>query len=520
MDSTSSETAAAANVGASSRSDSTKFPSLNGIRALLCVWMLAFHASFWMSYFLTESEARQLADPPIMKWVLLGYFPVDGFFVLTGFLLAHPFFESHRRHEQDGRQSPTFSLRLFYFRRLFRMVPVYFLFLFLICCFLFYLNGAIPSHLVRHNVLREMFHNNLPEKWPTGCENGGFIFNLFFVNNLLPFGGCQGHTWSLAIQFQFYLWFPIILYFSNSTRTVVKISILLVVLSVLFRVLAYFHILHFYTLEKNSTFAPIPGFIIFFYYSNTFTRIGVIFLGVIASWITTHRPEWIQWLKSPSTFMVRLFGCLLSLCIMYLQASWNYSFAGSPYSPIQAPGGPAFQLLAQDEYRTWPRLILHFIYYVFVSVGSPLSGATFCYLVLCVVHSIGAFGKQLNKALSWQPWSTVADLSYHAYLYHPQLFPKVFFHTLPEPTPLGYTKAFLSGSSVVFFVSWLLYGKPLDEKTRQKEIPWLVNLVYRCGLILLVCAVVAHVIIHWKIWACWTVECFDGDRGGKEEMIV
>jgi peptidoglycan/LPS O-acetylase OafA/YrhL len=32
-----------------------------------------------------------------------------------------------------------------------------------------------------------------------------------FINNTLPFAGCASHTWSMAVQMQFYLLLPAVL---------------------------------------------------------------------------------------------------------------------------------------------------------------------------------------------------------------------------------------------------------------------------------------------------------------------
>lgn len=37
------------------------------------------------------------------------------------------------------------------------------------------------------------------------------MHSLLFVNNQLPTGGCYNLTWSLAVQMQFYFFFPLAL---------------------------------------------------------------------------------------------------------------------------------------------------------------------------------------------------------------------------------------------------------------------------------------------------------------------
>lgn len=98
---------------------------------------------------------------------------VDAFFVLSGFLITRQLLEEHRR-------SGTLSLKDFYVRRAFRILPIYFVMLLVF----------------------------LPV-WP---KPANIIFNFLMINNFLPIPEqVLPWSWSLAVEEQFYFVFPWVL---------------------------------------------------------------------------------------------------------------------------------------------------------------------------------------------------------------------------------------------------------------------------------------------------------------------
>ena len=72
---------------------------------------------------------------------------------------------------------------------------------------------------------------------PNGCENAPAT--LAFLNQLLPFGGCMGWTWTLGVQFQFYLALPIIWRYMGAAKGLRTIAWLGVVVSFVLRALSH-----------------------------------------------------------------------------------------------------------------------------------------------------------------------------------------------------------------------------------------------------------------------------------------
>src|SRR5262245_34719431 len=142
-----------------------RLPQLDGLRALAVLGVLVCHS--------TDSE-----------WAHLGPFGVRLFFVISGFLITRILLEQ--------RGAPVGSvLRAFYWRRLGRIAPLYYVAL------IVYWSFGVPG-------AREL--------WPWLVT---YTSNM--VDPATPLG-FVGHFWSLAVEEQFYLvWPPLVLLLSRRT---------------------------------------------------------------------------------------------------------------------------------------------------------------------------------------------------------------------------------------------------------------------------------------------------------------
>jgi peptidoglycan/LPS O-acetylase OafA/YrhL len=127
-----------------------------------------------------------------------GYLGVDLFFVLSGFLITTLLLEEHQR---SGR----ISLRAFYVRRARRLLPALFT---LLAAFLLVEVAAMP------------FDHTLPHElsW-VGLQAavGAFYVSNFFAA-WYPDLARLSHLWSLAMEEQFYLLWPLIVVFAVRRR--------------------------------------------------------------------------------------------------------------------------------------------------------------------------------------------------------------------------------------------------------------------------------------------------------------
>jgi peptidoglycan/LPS O-acetylase OafA/YrhL len=147
----------------------TRIPGLDGIRALSIILVLFAH----------------LADG-ITPWAQYGAFGVESFFVLSGYLITWLLCV-----EEDKRGE--ISLLSFYTRRALRILPPAFLYI------------AVAS------LLGVLGLASVADNEPLYC--------LLFVRNLMVSGSTHlGHFWSLAIEEQFYLLWPLAFLLLRSDR--------------------------------------------------------------------------------------------------------------------------------------------------------------------------------------------------------------------------------------------------------------------------------------------------------------
>jgi len=147
-------------------------PEIDGLRAIAIIPVILFHAGF--------------------EWFSGGYVGVDVFFVISGYLIASIII----REKEAG----TFSFIHFYERRARRILPAL-LFILLLCipCAWFLL---LPQELVdfgKSLVASSLFSSNILF-W---LESDYFGAETEFIPLI--------HTWSLAIEEQFYLFFPVLM---------------------------------------------------------------------------------------------------------------------------------------------------------------------------------------------------------------------------------------------------------------------------------------------------------------------
>ena len=145
---------------------------IDGLRALAVVPVILFHAGF--------------------EWFSGGFVGVDIFFVISGYLITSIIL--------SGKQDGTFTLLRFYERRARRILPV--LFFIMLACLPFAWLWMPPHEMVefsRSLIAVPLFVSNILF-WR---ETGYFAT----ANELKPLL----HTWSLAVEEQYYLLFPLFL---------------------------------------------------------------------------------------------------------------------------------------------------------------------------------------------------------------------------------------------------------------------------------------------------------------------
>ncbi len=183
----------------------TRFPALDGLRGVAILLVMAFHY-----------EARNFPGHGFFLpfWLVIreGWMGVDLFFVLSGFLITGILC--------DTRSSRSY-FRTFYARRTLRIFPLYYGFL----AMAFWLLPLLP----------------LPGG-PQAVPNvRAQVFSWFYLSNfLVGFDGWSAspdlvpHFWSLAVEEQFYLVWPALVYFATR-RGLARICAVTVLLAIAVR---------------------------------------------------------------------------------------------------------------------------------------------------------------------------------------------------------------------------------------------------------------------------------------------
>lgn len=173
---------------------SQHIPALDGVRGLAILLVLIWHY-FTAQLMVAPNQGR----PVVLKLIevtMLSWSGVDLFFVLSGFLIAGILF--------DYRQARNY-FQVFYLRRICRIFPLYYLML-----LLFVLISALLP-VPRFPGLSWLLDQTIPI-WSYAT----------FTQNLVLAGAGQfsGHwlaiTWSLAVEEQFYLLFPLMVRYAPS----------------------------------------------------------------------------------------------------------------------------------------------------------------------------------------------------------------------------------------------------------------------------------------------------------------
>ncbi|WP_367651027.1 acyltransferase family protein [Burkholderia cepacia] len=167
-------------------------PYLNGLRGVAATWVVIAHCMIWGGWTLTA-----IPDPKIA---------VDLFMTISGFLMAY---NARRRASVEPMTQPATWMR-FYIRRYFRIAPAYYLSLaFAVVASAPFLDGYKALQLMN------------PEFWGVGGTYDPDTIK-FTAANLLAhatfvFGAVPKYTfatmlpdWSLSLEMQFYLIFPLL----------------------------------------------------------------------------------------------------------------------------------------------------------------------------------------------------------------------------------------------------------------------------------------------------------------------
>jgi len=190
-------------------------PSLDGMRAISILLVLAFHA--YVSYVHPADGSSY--------WWYLGRVGVYIFFVISGLLITWLMI---RERDAVG----TFSLRNFYIRRFLRILPVFWLLILTVIV----LKWAHVISIGRYDILRAVtFTHNYPAS----------------IAHPEWFAGWLDHTWSLSLEEQFYLLWPS-LFALLPKRMAPRVALALTFSGPILRAFVYFALPQLRGLDNNG----------------------------------------------------------------------------------------------------------------------------------------------------------------------------------------------------------------------------------------------------------------------------
>jgi len=346
---------------------SNRFSGLDHLRALAIIIVFLYHYGLF-------------GHPPGLHDTLgsWGWTGVDLFFVLSGFLIGGQLFAKEARGQ-------SISYGEFYLKRSLRILPAY-----LVVVALYF---TIPAFTER---------STLPPLWRflTFTQNFGLTPNLH---------GAFSHAWSLCIEEQFYLVFPLFLIIFHTRRNSIWLLPILFLSGLAIRAFIWYLIL---ASPDQSAFGA--NYYSLIYYP-TWSRLDGLLAGIGLAALYYFRPA--AWQR-----LTRHGNRLLLIALLSLGGAWWISHGDNQY----AMQGAIF--------------------------GYPAIAIAYGALVLSALSPSCVLFRFSSALTRW-----IATLSYSIYLTHKQLIHLT--HLALKPYGIGedtYTAFFIS-AAVALLGGWLLH---------------------------------------------------------------
>jgi peptidoglycan/LPS O-acetylase OafA/YrhL len=368
-------------------------PDIDGLRAIAVLAVIGFHA--------------------FPTYVSGGFVGVDVFFVISGYLISTILF--------TGMERGSFTLLGFYMRRVRRIFPA--LIVVLIACLLV---GWLTLFAFEYTQLGKHV-----------AGSAGFISNFLLWNEAGYFDKAAEtkpllHIWSLGIEEQFYIVWPLLLYLTWKCKTRSLTLNLLVVL-----VLASF-VLNIHTVTST----PAEGFY------SPFTRSWELLAGAILAYISLKRPTPQEIFQKQPRQLLRM------LCVIF-----------APTSTINNPKATAGLLLIGLAILMVDR-----------TKGFPGWWALLPVVGTYLVISAGRHAWINDRLLGTRILVAIGLISYPLYLWHWPLLSFVRIIESQNPSAEAAALAILA-SFVLASLTYFLVEKPIRSgKLPKSFVPLLVSM--------------------------------------------
>lgn len=332
------------------------YPALDVLRGLAICFVVFYHNFGFLTFF------------------KFGWMGVDLFFVLSGYLITDLLMQSRENR---------YFFRNFYIRRALRIFPLYYLVL-----------------IAFFTLSPTLFSQKGPGTTFSYYNDNKTWFWSYFQNWLMVFKGAPpvpflAHFWSLAVEEQFYIFWPLIIFFVRPISRLRKLIIGLILFSVVLRIL---------------TWALYPNDVEVFY-CNTLTRMDSLLMG---SLLAVHLKEG----RSIPSSLIKL-----STAAFILLISCSLIIFGN---------------VRQDNL-------------IFPTIGYSVSALFFTcmlYLILKNEKNLTGWIKHLH------PLSFIGKISYGIYVYHIPIY-LVLSATISELLA-SHNTSFISSAAIISMLSLVL----------------------------------------------------------------
>jgi len=263
-----------------------RIPELDGLRGLAILLVLIWHLGCDANSAAGHRWLFYLMDAGGLFWS-----GVDQFFVLSGFLIGGILL--------DARNSPNY-FKAFYARRVFRIIPIYAV---VVGAFYLCMAAGLPGRMAGGDWL---FGPTVPwYAYATFTQNIGYSLGGPKLANWLT------ATWSLAVEEQFYLILPAVIWFV-SERWLPYVLGSAILAAPLFRLFLSLN----YSYGNIASFGLMP------------CRADALLLGVTAALLVRKRSRW-ESLKNKRRLLVSVWMALLAglpFFILFKETDPNTSF--------------------------------------------------------------------------------------------------------------------------------------------------------------------------------------------------
>ncbi len=346
------------------------YAGLDGVRALAVTLVFTVHYIGYRTRF-------------------VGWTGVLVFFVLSGFLITGILYDN---------QNERYRFRNFYIRRTLRIFPLFYFSWILILAAGLYLHG----HWTSIQYLWLVYLGNYV-RFIAGTSAPDHIFILKAPYLPMEFG----HFWSLAVEEQFYLIWPLVVFWIRGRDKLLRICALTIIAVPILRAVLW------RLLPQNILDME-------FLYRMTFTQCDAFLLGgLLALWLRGPKKDW---LLNQSKKM--LWISLSLLLIAYI-------------------GNNQFHLRDLSTTSGWMSIY-----------GYSLLDLASAGLILCAIQPATLIGRVMSLA----PLRFIGRYSYGFYVYHVMLRPFLQRYVLPVSHSLSARAYYIQSifSAIVYFIAVLL----------------------------------------------------------------